>query len=139
MNQMSEHSPSKLQTKSTITSSHSQDMIHSLLQCILIQFQPYQTAKKHFIQSLFPFSFYFPLFVLPPMSSLPTPNSILNNIDITERDVHEALCTLDLSKAPEPDGISQKNPTILFDYYLRANSLPLYTQCLAEHTIPSEW
>ena len=54
------------------------------------------------------FSFYFPPFVLPPMFSLPTPNSTLNNIDITEKDVHEALCTLDLSKASEPDGISQK-------------------------------
>ena len=50
---------------------------------------------NHYFHSVFTSS----PFVLPPMSSLPTPNSTLNNIDITEEDVYEALCSLDLSKA----------------------------------------
>ena len=47
-------------------------------------------------------------YVLPPMSSFPTPNATLNNIDITEKDIFDALCSLDPSKASGPDGISQK-------------------------------
>ena len=46
-------------------------------------------------------------YVLPPMT-FPTPNASLNNIDITEEDVFDALYSLDPSKASGPDGISQK-------------------------------
>ena len=77
-------------------------------------------------------------YVLPPMSSLPTPNATLNNIDITEEDVFDALCSLDPSKASGPDGISQKILKF-FSTALCSPLLYLFSQCLALHTIPSEW
>ena len=112
-------------------------MIHSLLECILIQLQPYQTAKKHHYSITISIQFLLPP-LLSPMSSLPTPNSTLNNIDITEEDVYEALCSLDLYKASGPDGIGQK----ILKFCLTATCGPLlylFSQCLAQHTIPSEW
>ena len=89
---------------------------------------------NHYFHSVFTSS----PFVLPPLSSLPTPNSTLNNIDITIEDVYEALCSLDLSKASGPDGIGQK----ILKFCSTAICGPflyLFTQCLAQHTIPSEW
>ena len=56
---------------------------------------------NHYFHSVFTSS----PFVLTPLTSLPTPNSTLNNIDITIEDVYEALCSLDLSKASGPEGI----------------------------------
>ena len=72
------------------------------------------------------------------MSSLPTPNATLNNIDITEEDVFDALCSLDPSKASGPDGISPKILKI-FSTALCSPLLYLFSQCLAQHTIPSGW
>ena len=87
---------------------------------------------NHYFHSVFTSS----PFVIPPMSFLPTPNSTLNNIDITVEDVYEALCSLDLSKASGPDGIGKKNPKILFNCYLWPTSLPLYpVSCSAHYTI----
>ena len=76
-------------------------------------------------------------YVLPPMTSFPTPNATLNNIDITEDDVINTHCSLDPSKASGPDGIS---PKILkfFSTALCSPLLYLFSQCLAQHTIPSE-
>ena len=137
---LSEHLPTKSPAKSTITSSHSRDMINSLLQCILIQLQPYQTAKKHPYLITISIQVLLPPFLsyIPPMSSLPTPNSTLNNIDITEEDVYEALCSADLSKAPEPDGIGQKIQKFRLTS-ICGPLLYLFTECLAQHTIPAEW
>ena len=89
---------------------------------------------NHYFHSVFTSS----PFVLPPLSSLPTPNSTLNNVDITIEDVYEALCYLDLSKASGPDGIGQK--ILKFrSIAICGPLLYLFTQCLAQHTIPSEW
>ena len=76
-------------------------------------------------------------YVLPPMT-FPTPNATLNNIDITEEDVFDALYSLDPSKASGPDGISQKIPKN-FSTPLCSLLLYLFSQFLAQHTIPSEW
>ena len=89
---------------------------------------------NHYFHSVFTSS----PFVLPPMSSLSTPNSTLNNIDITEEGVYEALCSLDISKASGSDGIGKKILKIC-STAICGPLLYLFTQCLAQHTIPSEW
>ena len=45
-------------------------------------------------------------FVLPSVDKLPTPSSQFNCIEIDERDVYEALMSLNISKASGCDGIS---------------------------------
>lgn len=77
-------------------------------------------------------------FILPPMANLPSPNSTLANIEISESDVLEVLASLDPSKAVGPDGIG---PNVL-KYCSFAICGPLYhlfSLCLSQHNIPSEW
>lgn len=77
-------------------------------------------------------------FTLPPVSDLPTPDNTLNNIEIAEQEVFEALISLDPSKAVGPDGIGPN----LLKYCSTALCNPLhhlFSLCLQQHDIPSEW
>ena len=47
-------------------------------------------------------------FILPAISNLPTPSSVIDEISITESDVYKALASLDPSKAMGYDGISPR-------------------------------
>ena len=77
-------------------------------------------------------------FVLPPISSLPTPSTTLSDISITESDVFEALQSIDPTKATGPDGIG---PHLLkfCSAAICSPLLHLFTQCVAQQNIPSEW
>lgn len=77
-------------------------------------------------------------FTLPPISRLPVHSNTLDKIDITETDILEALTSLDPSKAQGPDELG---PSLLkhCSYALCAPLLHLFSQCLQQHNIPSEW
>ena len=67
-----------------------------------------------------------------------TEDESLRNITITLRDVKEALCQLDPSKAPGPDGI----PThILKDCMdeIAPHLTDLFNTSLTQSTVPHEW
>ena len=48
------------------------------------------------------------LFSLPPLDELPIPDSTITDISISESDVHEALSSLNTTKAMGIDGIGPK-------------------------------
>ena len=77
-------------------------------------------------------------FTLPQISHLPIHSNTLEEIDISESDILEALNSLDPSKAQGPDELG---PSLLkhCSYALCAPLLHLFSQCLQQHNIPSEW
>ena len=92
------------------------------------------TLFNHYFHSVFTSSSY----TLPPVSSLPEPSSSLNDLHITESDTFEALNSIDPSKAPDSDNIG---PNLLKHcaIALYGPLHHLFTQCLIQHNIPSEW
>ena len=77
-------------------------------------------------------------FHLPPISDLPTPQSCIGQITITESEVYQNLASLDPHKAMGCDEISPK--------VLKHCALPLYqplhrlfSLCLAQNFVPLEW
>ena len=63
------------------------------------------SEKTFLFKSYFHSVFCTTSFILPPMANLPSPNSTLANMEITESDIFEVLTSLDPSKAVAPDGI----------------------------------
>ena len=77
-------------------------------------------------------------FILPAISNLPTPSSVIDEISITESDVYKALASLDPSKAMGYDGIS---PRLLKHCALPLCQplLDLFSLSLSQNYIPLEW
>ena len=92
------------------------------------------TLFNHYFHSVFTSSSY----ILPPVFSLPEPSSSLNDLHITESDTFKALNSIDPSKAPGSDSVG---PNLLKHcaIALYGPLHHLFTQCLIQHNIPSEW
>ena len=77
-------------------------------------------------------------FTLPPLSTVSTPNKVIEDLVISEPETFQALTSFDPSKAPGLDGIGSN----LLKYCAVAICSPfhhLFTQCLSQQNIPSEW
>ena len=72
------------------------------------------------------------------MSTLPTPDKVIEDLVISEQETFEALTSFDPSKPPGMDGIGYS----LLKHCAVAICSPfhhLFTQCLSQQNIPSEW
>lgn len=77
-------------------------------------------------------------FVLPPISDLKTPDTEISELHVSESDVYITLSSLDPTKAPGLDGIG----TNILKHCAVALCSPLhhlFSQCLAQHSIPLDW
>ena len=77
-------------------------------------------------------------YVLPSLDDLSTPETSLSNVDISISDVFQALCTLDINKAP---GIDSVSPMIL-KYCAAPVANPIHyllSLSLRSQSLPQEW
>ena len=102
--------------KSTSTSIPSHQSTLSLPQCVLIPFPPSLTAKASLFNNYFYSIFTRSSFVLPTTDDLPSVDSLISDVSVSDSDVYSELTKLDISKAMGIDNIGPKflNSVLLF-------------------------